>query len=814
MISHHANPAARSIAATLLLLVTAAMAGCSASPPPPVALHLVEEFDPSSVKPASAPVRSLPRTQWRGDALGSWRAGPGVRKLKVRDARLAGETTTGLPILHVERTEGPRDRDLLHAVEVRMRASSAGTLAVDTSAEEKVDLARIAQDAIDFPWVDTTPIVAGDPVRSYTLRLRRPPDASRVRHVFIQPADAPGVHFEIESVRLIFRREHLAGVPSGVGWHGLSEVYRETIVSRAPESFRIDASLSSESWLDLAVGTIDDAPVTFVVEAAPAGGASKAGDPERVLLERTVTTPHRWEEVAVDLGSLPWDRATLSFSLKSGAGGAPGFWGAPVIRRRHVGPQAARDGRAAPRGVILIWADTLRRDHLDVYGYRRETSPALRRMAEEGALFTGNLVNATWTKVSTPSLLTSLYPTSHGVKEFADRLPAAATTLAEVYREAGYATLSMSSILFTGRFTNLHQGFEVVHEDTSLPDRKSSKTAREYVDRLLPWIESRRDAPFFVFLHVSDPHDPFKPAPPYDTLWADPAAEAQHERDAKKARDFIEEPLLKAFGMPNRGELERAGIDPDAYVAHDRDWYDGSIRGMDTEIGRLLERLRTLGLDEECLVVFTSDHGEEFLDHGRTFHGQSVYGELSNAALIVWGPGRVPAGRVIDDLTESIDVMPTLLALSGLRPPDAMQGRSLAPLLAAPAGAGLMADASADSATAVFVEKAALSEGSSSPPPHATEALAILHGRWKLIHNTRRLPGSAVAEFELFDHRSDPLDQVNLAGEHPDRVRELAERLNRWRSMALGARLSSDSEAEESLSPEELERLRSLGYIQ
>ena len=100
---------------------------------------------------------------------------------------------------------------------------------------------------------------------------------------------------------------------------------------------------------------------------------------------------------------------------------------------------------------------------------------------------------------------------THGVRDFADRLPAAATTLAEVYRQAGYATVSFSSILFTGQFTNLHQGFEEVHEDASLPDRESSKTSREYVDRLLPWLERHRDVPFFAFLHVADPHDPYEP---------------------------------------------------------------------------------------------------------------------------------------------------------------------------------------------------------------------------------------------------------------------------------------------------------------
>ena len=126
-------------------------------------------------------------------------------------------------------------------------------------------------------------------------------------------------------------------------------------------------------------------------------------------------------------------------------------------------------------------ADTLRSDHLDAYGYARQTAPTLTAMASRGALFSHCVTQATWTKVAAPTLMTSLYPSTHGVADFSDRLSASARTLAESYREAGAATLSLCSIPFTGKFTNLHQGFEELHEDTSLSDQDSSKTAREYV---------------------------------------------------------------------------------------------------------------------------------------------------------------------------------------------------------------------------------------------------------------------------------------------------------------------------------------------
>src|SRR5258708_28068692 len=127
-------------------------------------------------------------------------------------------------------------------------------------------------------------------------------------------------------------------------------------------------------------------------------------------------------------------------------------------------------------------------------------------MAAEGTLLRDEGVQATWTKASTPSVLTSLYPATHGVGDFSDRLPSSAVTLAEVYRAAGYATLSMSSGLFTGRFTNLHKGFEEVQENGSIKgDQRTSKTARVYVDRLLPWLAAHPEAPFFLLLPRQDP---------------------------------------------------------------------------------------------------------------------------------------------------------------------------------------------------------------------------------------------------------------------------------------------------------------------
>lgn len=808
-----------------IILLGLAADGCGRRGEAPVSQRLADLYKTELVL-ARAPLPSPPpRTEWRFDgpapvpapakdaATRGWGAFSGVSGLAVRDGRLVGSASNDLPILHFERDVSQASPDLVHEIEVRLRTSAGANLGVSTSGAEKTDADDILDVGRHFDWDFTTPLVAGDEMRTYTLRARFALPASRTRHIFIRPSDAKGASFEIESVRMVFRKEHLAGVASGLSWQGLSEIYHETLVGRSPETIQFDVALPARPRLDLAVGTIEDAPVTFRVTAKTDGA-------DKLLLERTVTRAHRWEDLHVDLAGQAGRRISLLLSLASERPGALGFWGGPVVRSLGEMPRAAPvEGASAkpPQGVILIWADTLRRDHTSVYGYQRPTTPHLERLAKEGALFKDCVGQASWTKVATPSLMTSLYPTSHGVRDFFDRLSGSAHTLAEAYRSAGYATLSLSSILFTGKFTNLHQGFEAVHESGSIPGGETSKTARDFVDLLIPWLETHRELPFFVFLHVADPHDPFTPYAPYDTQWADPEKREAHERQGKQLLKIIADPLLRHMGspMPTREELKQAGLDPSAYIAHNQDLYDGAIRGMDQEIGRLMESLRGLGLQEKTLVVFTSDHGEEWLDHGRTFHGQSVYGEMNNMSLIVSGPG-VPKGAVVKPTVQVIDVMPTLLEMSGLEAPKGMQGASLLHMLAdAPAADGSVhAHGGVDHLEdrPAVSEKLETDDGKSggSPPPRDTESVALILGGFKLIHNVKRPAGTA--EFELYDHSEDPLDQKDLAAARPDVVERLRKKLEAWKQQAVAARLKPDST--QGVSAEELEKLRALGYVQ
>lgn len=798
MASHKALPAFQQL---LLVSLVTALAACGGEPPQAhVARRLADDFSPELISGAGREIKTPALAEWRFSepavAQAGWEPFHGVSGFEVSGGVLKGESTSKVPLIRLTAI-GLKTNDLVRELQVRMRTSKGGPIGAHLARPGTKDKDLAPLTGAEGEWPGEAAVAAGERMETFVIPTLFPITGAELGQILLRPTNVAGARFEIESVRVVFRREHLASMPSGVGWHELSQAYREAVVARAPESIRWEVDLPDRPRLSLSLGTVDAQPVVFRVEVQPAGGEAVT------LLERTVTTPFRWEDSSLDLDRWRGRRVALKLSL-SAEPGAMGFWGSPVVRRRGalsgkagINGGKGTEGAPRPHGVILIVADTLRTDRLGVYGHHRPTAPVVAGMAREGALFRDVNSQATWTKVSGPSLLTSLTPLSTGVRHFKDRLPASATTLAEVYRDAGYATAGYSSVPFMGTLNNLHQGYERLHE--VLPSDAGSKTARHLVNALLPWLEAHGDEPFFVFLHLFDPHDPYEPEVPYNRLWANPSWNEEHRRNRDQVRSFIADPRRRGNAMPSRAELEAAGIDPATYVRRELDFYDGSIRGMDVEVGRVLERLRELGLDEKTLVAFTSDHGEEFHDHGEMYHGQSVYGELTQVPLVIRYPEGIRPGTVVNESVSLLDLMPTLLAFSGLEVPAQAQGQSLAPLLGQAGGTGSFRP------MPVFSEKPA------DPTVSDLESFAVIEGGWKLVWNERRPNG--VPETQLFDHRRDPRDLHDLAGQHPEIVKRLRQRLSAWKKTALAKRLPSDEESSRGMTKEERERLRALGYV-
>ena len=760
-------------------------------------LRLVDLFADARIE-ASPTGSDATRTEWRFDddaqADPTWEVGGGVKGMRIADGVLAGTSTPPSPVLKIAwQAPQARRNDKIHSVEVRMKASAGRQLSFATSNDEELQIGPFLAPGNPFGWSMSTPLIPGEEASTYLLRPVQPVPAADIHHLLIRPTEAPGSDFAIESIRVIFEREHLSNIPSGINWQGLRGVYRETIVSRSPETVTFDAALPERAWLDLNVGTLQNGAVTFQVTVAPASGEPR-------ILRHTVTQPQRWEDFGIALDELSGSDVEISLSLEADAG-VLGLWGSPAIRSRVPDP-------SSPQGVIVVLMDTLRRDHLAMYGHDRDTAPLLSRLASEGVLVEDPISQATWTKVSVPSIFTSLYPTSHTIEDLPDLLPASAVTMAEVFREAGYATLGISAIPFTGKMTNLHQGYEEFHESGmdvatgGVPE----KSARRHVDKLLPWLDAHRDVPFFVFLHVEDPHSPYYAPSPYETRWGKAGDVDKYREMQETVRPKIDSPLMRQFGMPRTEDLAEVELSAEEYVAYELDAYDGLIRAMDAEIQRLVDKLDSLGLSDDVVLAFVSDHGTEFLDHDAHFHGQSVYGELNRIPMFLWSPGFIPAGVTVPGTVETIDLMPTVLEIAGLEIPAAVHGQSLVPWF----------DAGGDETAAGqagWRRQPAITEKASLPFRGADgfASTSIVFGGWKLIRNLN--PSRGLPEIELFDHLNDPLNLDNVADEHAEIVASLLKQLDQWQQFAEAGKLQSDAEMAEAMSPEELKRLRSLGYL-
>lgn len=806
-----------------LALAVVVISSCGAdSSSEPVSIRLVDRMADATVEgtPPLEPIEPVvwdfaagisPGDSTAGTALG-WRGIGTIGSLQARDGLLVGRITDDVGLLVVAIPDDVTLGDELHEIQVRMRVSAGTRAAASFSSDETLNEEQTLGAAASVASAQaSTPVIPGDELQSFALSTRSSFNSTLrlegIRHLVLRPTDVDGAEFAIESVRVVSRREHLRSIESGLGWQGQGNVFRETLVTRTPERVSFAVNLPSRPWLELHLGTIEPTPVTFRVNVT-------AGAQESALLVHTVTTADRWEPIAIDLSDLAGKSVTFALQASADDDRTIAYWGTPVIRQRDDITRTARASEArtelasdtrAPRGVLLIVADTLRRDHLPWHGGRRDNAPNLAALAEEGAVFTKDVSQATWTKVSVSSILTSLYPSSHGIVDTPDRLPSSVTTLAEVFQQAGYATFHTSSVPFTGRMTNLHQGVEVLHEAASIGDldHSDSKTARTFVDRLLRWLETHRDTPFFAFLHVFDPHSPFEPYGPYDGAYMDDAEAEQHRENLAAAVEIMEPGLMKSQRLPSVETLAEAGIDADIFLDAEMDWYDASIKAMDVEVGRLLEKLDALGRRDDTLIVFMSDHGEEFLEHGHHWHGVTAYGEMLNVPLFFSWPGVIPTRR-IDTVVQSIDVYPTLLDLARVPTPQQAQGQSLVPLMARP-----------DAPTSLgWVPRPAFAERALIRSEQLFEdeaaSYVIVADGWKLIRNTERPVDRP--EYELFDYDDDPLDQNDVASDHPDVVELLAGELDMWLESALAARVEEGST--DSMSAEELEKLRALGYIQ
>jgi len=418
--------------------------------------------------------------------------------------------------------------------------------------------------------------------------------------------------------------------------------------------------------------------------------------------------------------------------------------------------------------IILISIDALRADHLSCYGYHRNTSPNIDRLASQGVLFKNAFSQATWTLPSHASIFLSQYVWRHKIdNRRTKRLSNSFTTLAEILRDRNYTTGAFVGRGFLSFKYGFNQGFEIY--DDGSPCRRGYYEISSYISKLLRWLESVKSRKFFLFIHVYDVHEPYNPPSPYSDLYTKGRCEGKHLRTSKGIKT---------------GKLDASKLTPEE-IDYIIAVYDGGINYVDDQLGKIFKKLNQLGIADNTIIIVTADHGEAFKEHGKLGHWHKPYIEEVHVPLIIKGPG-IPRNRIYDNYIQHIDIVPTILKILNIPQREEMQGRSILPL---------MSDGEIEEYFTTYSWRGSGSQGS----------VSLRTKEWTYIMNQN---GSD----ELYDRINDSKEQNNIIEKRPLIAQKLKKELEDF--IALTSEGKPQVAEKVDIDEELREQLKSLGYLQ
>ncbi|MEQ8764650.1 MAG: sulfatase [Planctomycetota bacterium] len=462
-------------------------------------------------------------------------------------------------------------------------------------------------------------------------------------------------------------------------------------------------------------------------------------------------------------------------------------------------PEVAAVAEPMPRRVVMISIDTLRADHLGTYGYPKETSPVLDALAsEKGVVFEETFSQAIWTLPSHMSLLTGLYPDTHGVVHADQRLAPDVDTLAEVLQEQGLATAAFTDNGFMAGSFGFSDGFEVYDDEVELSNPEAPRGLERSIPRIEDWLDCQLDSDFFLFVHTFDVHGPYESPLEIEESFRSEATETEWGPE-KAYLDSLEK--LEYLHLDDYRSLE------DLIAA-----YDAGIRHTDSMLGRFFQALRDRDLFEDSLIVITSDHGESFLDEGVTIgHGTFLSQAELHVPLIMKFPRSRFARQRIEEVVESIDVMPTILETLGT--PESswptLQGQSLRPLLH---GARQSWDSLA------FATHAYSQTWAQRTPDwlYVSPIQPWIVDGYLINYLEAQDPGAVIERLPRGDqlYPAGQLTFENQAPEHPALVGAFQKQIMRWKRAELRLRQKvAKAEQRQGYHEWEVDYLRRLGYL-
>lgn len=409
-------------------------------------------------------------------------------------------------------------------------------------------------------------------------------------------------------------------------------------------------------------GEAKPSPAGESEEAKPAAPSAKVKVEVTPVGGETVTVfegeaVNEWRHRTVDLGKFAGKIARVRFASDAGTGEVA--WGTPAI------VVAEREAKEAPRAknVIVLTIDTLRASKLKPFNKDSHVkTPVFDELSKNGVVFERAQSTENWTKPSVAGILTGLHPSSHGARTQEAVLSRSATLVSEQYKTAGFKTAMFVANGYVSDKFGFDQGWDkyrnFIREGA---DTEAENVFKESGD----WVEAHREEPFFLYVQTIDPHVPYDPPGEYLEMY-DSRKDYTGVVEPRKTGPLLVEakknPPTVTFSESDRRRLEAL--------------HDGEITQHDVFLGKFIERLKKLGVYEDTLLVITSDHGEEFNEHGSYGHGHSVYQELLNVPLVFHMPGKIEAGR-ISSAVSTMDIAPTILELAGVEPIPGMEAHSL-----------------------------------------------------------------------------------------------------------------------------------------
>lgn len=445
---------------------------------------------------------------------------------------------------------------------------------------------------------------------------------SKIKAFYLFASDINGDRVDIDYIRFITKKGDYLKKTVGVTCDTRKTEMRKVLFTQTPLSITYELELPEEDPV-IAFGTgvvADNDPVTFNILINTGSG------PEKIFSKQVIST-NRWHDAKINMSPYSGKKIKLIFKTESEKGNIA-LWSNPIL---YTGPKEKFN-------VIIVLEDALRADHMSCYGYHRETTPVKERFAKKGVLFLNAFAQATKTRPSCPSIMTSLHPTATRVWKYFERLHENYLTLAEILRYTGFQTAAFIQNPNAGPSLGLHQGFSYLF---SVPG-KDNPASYIYGKKIIKWIKSHNESNYFLYLHLLDPHSPYDPPGDFRHWYYNlDLKESKLSKQRLYDPEWVTTPALE-------GRRAR---------------YDGEIKNNDFYLERFLTDLEKLNALEHTLIVFIADHGEHLGEHNLWGHNPPGFIQVIKTPLIMVYPKKLPANLIVTQPVQNIDIVPTILDL-------------------------------------------------------------------------------------------------------------------------------------------------------